>query len=87
MHTVQLLEAALDTARSLGYEVRLEWLGGSGGGDCEIQGRRYLFVDVAQSPAEQLEHVTSSLARITQAATLPIRLRSRPLPMPRKMSA
>jgi hypothetical protein len=60
-HTVQLLEVALAVARSAGYEVRMEWLGGQTGGACEVAGRRWLFVDLALSPAEQLEQVVVAL--------------------------
>jgi hypothetical protein len=46
---------ALNVAERLGYEVRQDWLGGTGGGGCEIRGRKVLFIDLALSPAEQLE--------------------------------
>lgn len=61
MNTVQLLQVALTVARSAGYEVRMEWLGGQTGGACEVAGRRWLFVDLALSPAEQLEQVVAAL--------------------------
>ena len=31
MHTVELLDEAVQAARRLGYEVRQDWLGGDGG--------------------------------------------------------
>jgi hypothetical protein len=61
MHTVAMLNEALDTARRLGYEVRQDWLGGNGGGHCLVRGRKWLLLDVAQSPSEQLEIVTEAL--------------------------
>jgi hypothetical protein len=61
MHTVHLLDEALRAAERLGYQVRHEWLGGAGGGSCEIKGRRLLFVDLALSPADQLERVIDTL--------------------------
>lgn len=61
MHTVDLLEQALITAERLGYELRHEWLGGSGGGCCQYNGRKWLFVDLALSPAEQLTQVLEGL--------------------------
>jgi hypothetical protein len=64
MHTVEMLEIALKKARSLGYEVRAEWLGGCGGA-CEIKGRKWLFLDLALTPAEQLEQVLEGLQRET----------------------
>ena len=55
MHTVELLEAALKLAEQQGFTVRQEWLGGRGGGPCEILGRKVLFIDLAISPLEQLD--------------------------------
>ena len=61
MHTVEMLQEALDTARRLGYEVRQDWLGGNGGGHCLVRGRKWLLLDVAQSPDEQLDVVSDAL--------------------------
>ena len=61
MRTVEMLEQALEVARELGYRVRHEWLGGSGGGACEFGGRKWLFVDLALSAYEQLEQVCRAL--------------------------
>lgn len=61
MHTVDLLDQCCDVARQLGYQVRHEWLGGGSGGACEFGGRKWIFVDLALSPEEQLEQVTSAL--------------------------
>ena len=61
MHTVELLEEALALAGECGFVVRQDWLNGSAGGACEFKGRRWLFVDLAQSPREQLEQVLSVL--------------------------
>jgi len=63
MHTVDALQAALELAQRAGYEIRNEWLGGSGGGGCELNGRRLLFLDLAQGPQEQLEIVLDALRR------------------------
>lgn len=61
MHTVAMLQEALDTARRLGYEVRQDWLGGDGGGHCIVRGRKWLLLDVAQSADEQLDVVADAL--------------------------
>jgi hypothetical protein len=61
MHTVELLEDALGVAEQLGYRIRHEWLGGSGGGACEICGKKWIFVDLALNAIEQLEQVTEAL--------------------------
>lgn len=60
MHTVELLDQAVALAQSLGYAVRQDWLGG-GGGSCEVRGRKWLFVDLALTPAEQLGQVLDAL--------------------------
>lgn len=60
MHTVELLDAALETARSIGYKIREEHLDG-GGGACTLQGQKWLFLDVAANATEQLEMVSAAL--------------------------
>lgn len=61
MHTVEMLRRSLQLAESIGYGVRHEWLGGSGGGACEFGGRKWLFVDLALSVPEQLDQVATAL--------------------------
>ncbi len=65
MHTVERLEQTLAAVRQLGYEVRMEWLE-NGGGVCEYKGRRWLFVDLAQTAAEQLEQARAVLRQAAQ---------------------
>jgi hypothetical protein len=72
MHTVDLLEQALALAESQGYIVRQDWFGGTGAGACELKGRRWLFVDLALAPREQLEQVLDALREVVEPqATLP----------------
>jgi hypothetical protein len=71
MHTVELLEHALDLLKPLGYEIRQEWLGGGGGG-CELRGRKVFFLDLALAPPEQLDQVVDTLRREPQATALPM---------------
>jgi hypothetical protein len=61
MHTVELLQEAMEVARRLGYEVRQDWLGGDGGGHCIVRGRKWLLLDVAQTVEEQLDVVAEAL--------------------------
>lgn len=61
MHTVEMLEQCCELARQLGYQIRHEWLGGSGGGACEFGGRKWIFVDLALNVDEQLVQVTQAL--------------------------
>jgi hypothetical protein len=83
MHTVELLQEALDAARRLGYEVKQDWLGGNGGGHCLVRGRKWLLLDVAQTADEQLEVVADALrgemgaARIVRSPQLAERLNVR----------
>ena len=66
MHTVELLDEALLLAEQLGFRVRQEWLGGSGGGPCEIKGQKWLFLDLATTASEQLEHVVAAIGGLPE---------------------
>jgi hypothetical protein len=70
MHTVELLQEAVEAARRLGYEVRQDWLGGDGGGHCIVRGRKWLLLDVAQTADEQLDVVADALRGESGAARL-----------------
>ena len=72
MHTVDVLEAALALAKQAGYCVREEWLGGSGGGGCEIQGCKWIFLDLALGPEEQLDHVLDALRHDPALSGIPL---------------
>ena len=61
MHTVDLLDQALAVAAKCGYRLRQDWLGGSDGGGCEIKGQKWIFLDLALSPSEQLDVVVAAL--------------------------
>ena len=79
MHTVILLSHALNLAQRLGYVIRQDWLDGGGGGGCELRGRKLLFLDLATSPADQLEMVLGVLRSEPRVAELamPPELRER----------
>jgi hypothetical protein len=72
MHTVELLEHALDLADRLGYKVRQEWLDGLTGGGCELGGQKILFLDLALGPEDQLDQVVDTLRREPDANGLPM---------------
>jgi len=72
MHTVDALEAALALAKQAGYRVREEWLGGTGGGGCEIRGSKWIFLDLALGPEEQLDQVLDTLRRDTALSDVPL---------------
>ena len=71
LSTVEKLAQALDFAKSAGFEVRFEYLQGEGGGACFFGNRRWLFVDLAMSVAEQLEAVELAMAEFRNAAVGP----------------
>jgi hypothetical protein len=71
MHTADLLEQAIQAAAKLGYGVRQEWLGGSGGG-CEIMGQKWIFVDLALSLPDQLDQVAEVLCYESNRASVPL---------------
>jgi hypothetical protein len=68
MHTVELLNEAVQVARKVGYEVKQDWLGGNGGGHCLVRGRKWILLDLAQTVDEQLDVVTEALRGESGAA-------------------
>jgi len=72
MHTTETLEHALGLANQLGYDIRHDWLGGSGGGGCILRGRKLLLIDLALGTAEQLEQVIDALRHDREAPKLPM---------------
>lgn len=70
MHTVELLEQAIEAAKRLGFHVRQDWLGGSAGGSCEIRGKKWIFVDLALSPLEQFGQVADAIRHEAAMSTL-----------------
>ena len=72
MHTVELLQETIALAARLGYQVRQEWLGGNAGGDCEINGRKWIFLDVTLGPTDQLALVLDALRRQPGVLALPM---------------
>jgi hypothetical protein len=67
-----MLEKALELAVRLGYTVRQDCFAGSGGGECELQGRNYLFLDLDLGPKERLEQVADVLRHAPTAPELPM---------------
>jgi hypothetical protein len=61
MHTVELFEHLQDVGRQLGYQLRHEYLGGVGGGRCEVAGKRWIFIDLALNSSEQLDQLVEAL--------------------------
>ena len=82
MHVVDALEETLRLAKRIGYRIRQEWLGGSGGGGCEIHGRKCLFLDLSLGPGEQLDQVLDALQHDPDLAAAEIPAELRPLLLP-----
>ena len=61
MHTLEILEEALQVAGRLGYTVRQEWLDGELGGACEFAGQKWIFLDIGSRVEDQLELVLEAL--------------------------
>ena len=79
MHVVDALEETLRLAKRIGYRIRQEWLGGSGGGGCEIHGRKFLFLDLSLGPDEQLDLILDTLRNDPDLLEADIPAKLRPL--------
>ena len=72
MHTVKLIEEAVSLATRTGYRVRTEWLDGIGGGGCELNGRKVIFIDLALGPVDQLAQLVETLRGDPAIGSLPM---------------
>lgn len=63
MSTIQKIDRLTAIAEQLGYQVRYDYFGGTGGGTCEFGGKKILFMDLALTSAEQLERLEEALGR------------------------
>ena len=70
MSTIEQLDQLTQLAREAGYEVRHEYFGGTGGGFCEVAGRKILFLDLALSSVEQLDKLKEIYAQESELADL-----------------
>ena len=70
MSTIQQFDQLVEIAEQLGYRVRYDYFGGTGGGVCEFSGNKWLFLDLALSSAEQLEQLQETLANEPLLATI-----------------
>ena len=84
MHTVEMRERMIRVAEELGYTVRQEWLGGTGGGLCEFGGRRHIFLDLALSAVEQLDQLAGALAEDPAIHSLKLPAAMHPLVLHRR---
>lgn len=84
MHTVELLERALELARQAGYKIRQEWLEDCRGGACIVKGQKWLFLDPTRSPRDQLEEVLMVLREDASARELVAQVELDGLPTDRR---
>ncbi len=78
MHSVELLEQALETVKKLGYQVREECVGGNGGGSCVVRGQKSLFLDPMLDIPDRLELVCQALQE---------ELANNPVPLSKELAA
>jgi hypothetical protein len=62
IHSVELLEMALNEATRMGYRVREDSLDGCDGGVCHLKGQKWLMLDPSHSSREKLDLVLNALA-------------------------
>ena len=72
MSTIEQIDQLVEIAQQLGYRVRYDYFGGTGGGVCEFSGNKWLFLDLALTSAEQLEQLLSALANEPLLSTVSI---------------
>lgn len=72
MSTIEQIDQLVEVAQQLGYRVRYDYFGGTGGGVCEFSGNKWLFLDLALTSAEQLEQLLSALANEPLLSTVQI---------------
>ena len=62
MSTIEQIDHLVNIAEQLGYRIRYDYFGGTGGGVCEYSGKKFLFLDLALTAVEQLEQLQIALA-------------------------
>ncbi len=62
MSTIEQLDQLVYVAEQLGYRIRYDYFGGTGGGVCEFSGTKWIFMDLALTSVEQLEQLRIALA-------------------------
>ena len=70
MSTIQEFDQLVAIAETLGYRIRYDYFGGTGGGVCEFAGTKWLFIDLALTCNEQLEQLRGTLAKEPLLSTL-----------------
>jgi len=61
MTNIEIIREATTTLKSAGYRIRQDWFGGEGGGRCVVRGQKQIFLDLAQTPQDQLEMLLATI--------------------------
>jgi len=61
MGNIEIIREATATLKSAGYRIRQDWFGGEGGGRCTVRGQKQIFLDLAQSPQDQLDTLLTAI--------------------------
>ncbi len=67
-NVVARLANRMRDARSMGFQVRQEFLGGQPGNWCEIAGTKFVFLDSSQSAIDQLSVLNDAIQSYRPAA-------------------
>lgn len=67
-NVVARLASRMREARSMGFQVRQEFLGGQPGNWCEIAGTKFVFLDSSQSAIDQLSVLDHAIRSYRPAA-------------------
>ena len=70
MSTIEQTDQLIEIAEQLGYRIRHDYFGGTGGGKCEFGGQKWLFIDLALTSVEQLDQLQEALADEPLLATV-----------------
>lgn len=70
MSTLEEIEQLIEVAEKLGYRIRYDYFGGTGGGVCEFSGNKWLFMDLALTSNEQLIQLKRTLANEPSLGTV-----------------
>ena len=62
MSTVEKFDQLIAEAQRVGYKVRYDYFGGTGGGICQFGGVKWLFIDLALPVTERLDLLESQLS-------------------------
>jgi hypothetical protein len=70
LSTLEQVESWLEIASQLGYRVRYDQFGGTGGGVCEFGGQKWIFMDVSLSAFEHLAQLEEAIPQDPLYGTL-----------------